>query len=855
MSSSSSKCRARSDSDPSAPPSSDNESVGGGASRAPVKRARVANIEPDVGDDEPAVAPQVAVDDPIAATAAIAQDALANVQPGRLTAAQKRARFLAKYDGMTPVEILDAVSKTWRSKVYDHFKPPKVILAAAEGPNVHRFTCKIHPGIWVDRSDYEDSTGNLRRHVLKCEPAQTPESEAITAFAAGSTYSAARVRYYLALWCARHHRLFLAVEDAEFRALLRMLYGRVEIPSRVTVSRNVQLIMHHCKLIVIALFKAYPGRIHICVDGWTSPNILAFLGITAHWHHEGKIAHIILDFVRLTSSHTGKYLAEKLIECLKEFAIEGKVLSVTCDNAENNTTMLKEMHVLVPKFRGTLVRVRCFGHVLNLVVKGILSQFGRQHLIEGGDDDVDDEDAEAAQEADKSREAADQAILDSLDDEELGVDVTADDVRLAAGALSKILKLSRKVWNSPTIRAELATLAADAKLNSEVLIRSVKTRWNTVTEVLGRALKMRMVLTDLCDMVQFNKAHGVRLRQFVLSDEEWVALQQLHDLLDPFLFATKEISTSGRTLVHQVIPYIDVLTSHVDNFKKDDALLPAIRAAAQRGRVILDKYYSLTDDSIVYRIAMILHPRYKMQYFRDQDWEEEWIAVAVDLVRSEWTTYYKVDAHDAALRVPSASANVGSTSAAPAANIASSSRSAPTNNASANDDAQSSAHTSAAATGSGRRSAQRAARLPSSQALFATISNRSQAARQDELDAYLEAPPLSTVEDPLEYWDLVAKSSNSPLARMAIDFLTAQATSTDSERSFSRGRLTVSRLRHSLSDESVRTGTVLGSWSNIPELVPEAEVVQLLTDKSRKGKSRAAPAAAAPAGADVIEID
>ncbi len=42
---------------------------------------------------------------------------------------------------------------------------------------------------------------------------------------------------------------------------------------------------------------------------------------------------------------------------------------MTCDNAENNTTMLKEMHVLVPKFRGTLVRVQCFGHVLNLVVK------------------------------------------------------------------------------------------------------------------------------------------------------------------------------------------------------------------------------------------------------------------------------------------------------------------------------------------------------------------------------------------------------------------------------------------------------------------------------------------------------
>lgn len=75
----------------------------------------------------------------------------------------------------------------------------------------------------------------------------------------------------------------------------------------------------------------------------------------------------------------------------------------------------------------------------------------------------------------------------------------------------------------------------------------------------------------------------------------------------PFLFATKEISTSGRALVHQVIPYIDVLTRHIDGFKNNDNLAPVVRAASQRGRVILDKYYSLTDDSIIYRIAMSLY--------------------------------------------------------------------------------------------------------------------------------------------------------------------------------------------------------------------------------------------------------
>ena len=46
------------------------------------------------------------------------------------------------------------------------------------------------------------------------------------------------------------------------------------------------------------------------------------------------------------------------------------------------------------------------------------------------------------------------------------------------------------------------------------------------------------------------------------------------------------------------------------------------------------------------------------------------------------------------------------------------------------------------------------------------------------------------------------------------------ATSTDTERAFSRGGLTVSKMRHSLSDQSTRTATVLGAWCDLPGAVP-----------------------------------
>ena len=45
------------------------------------------------------------------------------------------------------------------------------------------------------------------------------------------------------------------------------------------------------------------------------------------------------------------------------------------------------------------------------------------------------------------------------------------------------------------------------------------------------------------------------------------------------------------------------------------------------------------------------------------------------------------------------------------------------------------------------------------------------------------------------------------------------ATSTDVERAFSHGGPTVSKMRHSLSDESTRAASVLGAWCDLPGAV------------------------------------
>lgn len=64
----------------------------------------------------------------------------------------------------------------------------------------------------------------------------------------------------------------------------------------------------------------------------------------------------------------------------------------------------------------------------------------------------------------------------------------------------------------------------------------------------------------------------------------------------------------GHPLVHAVIPLIDNLTNKLTTAAESSNLHIAVRAGAVAGYKILNKYYSRTDDSIVYRLAICMSP-------------------------------------------------------------------------------------------------------------------------------------------------------------------------------------------------------------------------------------------------------
>jgi hypothetical protein len=87
--------------------------------------------------------------------------------------------------------------------------------------------------------------------------------------------------------------------------------------------------------------------------------------------NNGAPSKLVLGLPELRISHTSENIAAQILEILESYEILEKVGYMTLDNAGNMDTATEEL----PRALGVdskQRRIRCFGHVLNLVVKALL---------------------------------------------------------------------------------------------------------------------------------------------------------------------------------------------------------------------------------------------------------------------------------------------------------------------------------------------------------------------------------------------------------------------------------------------------------------------------------------------------
>ena len=116
-----------------------------------------------------------------------------------------------------------------------------------------------------------------------------------------------------------------------------------------------------------------PSRICLTYDVWTTVTE-GYMIVTAHYVDKWKLNSKLFAFCELESPHTRMELFGRVFAVLKDWGIDGKIFSLTLDNATSNDSMqniLKERLNLQNGllYDGDFFHVKCCAHILNLIVE------------------------------------------------------------------------------------------------------------------------------------------------------------------------------------------------------------------------------------------------------------------------------------------------------------------------------------------------------------------------------------------------------------------------------------------------------------------------------------------------------
>jgi hypothetical protein len=167
------------------------------------------------------------------------------------------------------------------------------------------------------------------------------------------------------------------------------------------------------------------------------------------------------------------------------------------------------------------------------------------------------------------------------------------------------------------------------------VFRDVKTRWNFTYDMCERAIKLRRYIDEW--LKRETEGHsGARssgdemaevdhrdLRRLRLSPSEWHHLELITKLLAQFKRATSSLSESKGPQIpyiwmmyNRLFDYLDTMTTSLDDDSsgQGDEWPTVVKAAAEKGKQKLSKYYGRTDEErgFLFNCATILDPRQKL---------------------------------------------------------------------------------------------------------------------------------------------------------------------------------------------------------------------------------------------------
>ncbi|CAI9273821.1 unnamed protein product [Lactuca saligna] len=164
---------------------------------------------------------------------------------------------------------------------------------------------------------------------------------------------------------------FKLIENEAFIEFVNALNGRVKLPSRHKISRDVVsfYLMERQKL-----YKHLSNpktAIHLTTDTWTSScQKINYMVVTTHFITEDFVMHKRVVNFREVDTHKAEDMARELLICINQWGMKN-VMTMTVDNAKTNDAAINIIVKELPGIYeiGKHFHIRCMAHIINLVVK------------------------------------------------------------------------------------------------------------------------------------------------------------------------------------------------------------------------------------------------------------------------------------------------------------------------------------------------------------------------------------------------------------------------------------------------------------------------------------------------------
>jgi hypothetical protein len=88
------------------------------------------------------------------------------------------------------------------------------------------------------------------------------------------------------------------------------------------------------------------SKIHLWIDGWSSPNRTSILAIGATYlSHDNQIKTPLLSLREIIGQHTGANQAIMVMDTINKYAFTSNLGYLVMDNAASNDTLIRELSI------------------------------------------------------------------------------------------------------------------------------------------------------------------------------------------------------------------------------------------------------------------------------------------------------------------------------------------------------------------------------------------------------------------------------------------------------------------------------------------------------------------------------